>query len=186
VVHLDQAIHGLQQRLTEAQLSVQGARNTCEHRQADLQRVRQEQQDTAVRIGNLDQQLESLMASAEQSRAERERQEALCREIGESAERLKARIVEAQEGQARDMAQANTIESRLDEVRKLVSGLQESRLTFEVRRAEVRTQLATVESTLSGTYQMDPGSVKPARLLFSSLRPKHRPRQAKMRSVGNC
>jgi chromosome segregation protein len=159
VVHLDQAIHGLQQRLTEAQLSVQGARNTCEHRQADLQRVRQEQQDTAVRIGNLDQQLESLMASAEQSRAERERQEALCREIGESAERLKARIVEAQEGQARDMAQANTIESRLDEVRKLVSGLQESRLTFEVRRAEVRTQLATVESTLSGTYQMDPGSV---------------------------
>jgi chromosome segregation protein len=138
---------------------VQGARNTCEHRQADLQRVRQEQQDTAVRIGNLDQQLESLMASAEQSRAERERQEALCREIGESAERLKARIVEAQEGQARDMAQANTIESRLDEVRKLVSGLQESRLTFEVRRAEVRTQLATVESTLSGTYQMDPGSV---------------------------
>jgi chromosome segregation protein len=159
VVHLDQAIHGLQQRLTEAQLSVQGARNTCEHRQADLQRVRQEQQDTAVRIGNLDQQLESLMASAEQSRAERERQEAMCREIGESAERLKARIVEAQEGQARDMAQANTIESRLDEVRKLVSGLQESRLTFEVRRAEVRTQLATVESTLSGTYQMDPGSV---------------------------
>ncbi len=99
------------------------------------------------------------MASAEQSRAERERQEAMCREIGESAERLKARIVEAQEGQARDMAQANTIESRLDGVRKLVSGLQESRLTFEVRRAEVRTQLATVESTLSGTYQMDPGSV---------------------------
>ena len=159
VVHLDQAIHGLQQRLTEAQLSVQGARNTCEHRQADLQRVRQEQQDTAVRIGSLDQQLESLMASAEQSRAERDRQEAMCREIGESAEQLKARIVEAQEGQARDMAQAHTIESRLDEVRKLVSGLQESRLTFEVRRAEVRTQLATVESTLSGTYQMDPGSV---------------------------
>jgi chromosome segregation protein len=159
VVHLDQAIHGLQQRLTEAQLSVQGARNTCEHRQADLQRVRQEQQDTAGRIGSLDQQLESLMASAEQSRAERERQEAICREIGESAERLKARIVEAQEGQARDMAQAHSIESRLDEVRKLVSGLQESRLTFEVRRAEVRTQLATVESTLSGTYQMDPGSV---------------------------
>jgi chromosome segregation protein len=159
VAHLDQAMHVLQQRLTEAQLSVQGARNTCEHRQADLQRVRQEQQDTAARIGSLDHQLESLKASAEQSRAERDRQEAMCREIGEAVERLKAQIVEAQEGQAQDMAQAHTIESSVDEVRRIVSGLQESRLTFEVRRAEVRTQLATVESTLSGTYQVDPGSV---------------------------
>jgi chromosome segregation protein len=72
---------------------------------------------------------------------------------------LKTQIVEAQEGQAQDMAQAHSIESSLDEVRKIVSSLQESRLTFEVRRAEVRTQLATVESTLSGTYQVDPGSV---------------------------
>ncbi len=159
VAQLDQAMHALQQQHTEAQLNVQGARNTCEHRQADLQRVRQEQQETAVRIDSLDQQLESLAASAEQSRAERERQEALCREIGQSAEQLKAQIVETQERQAQDMAQAHTIESTLDEVRKIVSALQESRLTFEVRRAEVRTQLATVESTLSGTYQVDPGSL---------------------------
>ena len=29
-------------------------------------------------------------------------------------------------------------------------------MTVEVRRAEIRTQLGTVEGTLSGTYQLDP------------------------------
>jgi chromosome segregation protein len=159
VGQLDHGIQALQQRLTEAQLSVQGVRNTCEHRQADVQRTRQEQQETAARIGSLDQQLETLAASTEQSRAERERQEAVCREIGQSAEHLKAQIVEAQERQAQEMAQAHTTESGLDDVRKIASALQESRLTIEIKRAEVRTQLATVESTLSGTYQVDPASL---------------------------
>jgi len=37
--------------------------------------------------------------------------------------------------------------------------LRETRMSVEVRRAELRTQLGTVESTLSGTYQVDPGSL---------------------------
>jgi chromosome segregation protein len=68
--------------------------------------------------------------------------------------------VEEQERQAREMAQAQAVESNLDEVRKTLSGLQESRLIIEVKRAEVRTQLATVESTLSGTYQVDPATIE--------------------------
>jgi chromosome segregation protein len=44
-------------------------------------------------------------------------------------------------------------------VRRAVSALRESRMTVEVKRAEVRTQLGTVESTLSGTYQVDPASL---------------------------
>ena len=160
VAQLDQEMHQLRQRLTEAQLSVQGTRNTCEHRQADLARVRLEQDETTGRIASLNQQVETLAASLAQSRAERERQEALCREIGHTMDRLKAQLVEAQERQAQEMAQAQTVESSLDEVRKTLSGLQESRLTIEVKRAEVRTQLTTVESTLSGTYQVDPASIE--------------------------
>ena len=160
VAQLDQGMHQLQQRLTEAQLSAQGTRNTREHRQADLGRVRQEQQETAGRIESLNQHVETLAASLAQSRAERERQETMCREIGHSMDRLKAQLVEAQERQAREMAQAQAVESSLDEVRKTLSGLQESRLTIEVKRAEVRTQLATVESTLSGTYQVDPATIE--------------------------
>jgi chromosome segregation protein len=159
VAQLDQGMHQLQQRLTEAQLSAQGSRSTREHRQADLERIRQEQQETAGRIESLTQHVETLAASLGQSRSERERQEALCRDIGQSIERLKAQLVEAQERQAQEMAEAQAAESSLDDVRRTVSGLQEARLTVEVKRAEVRTQLATVESTLSGTYQVDPASL---------------------------
>jgi chromosome segregation protein len=57
------------------------------------------------------------------------------------------------------MAQAPEAESCLEDVRRTVSGLQEARLTIEVKRAEARTHLATVESTLAGTYQVDPISL---------------------------
>jgi chromosome segregation protein len=159
VALLDQGMHRLQQQLTEAQLSVQSSRNTHEHRRADLERIRQEQQDTDGRIESLTQHVETLAVSLAQSRAERERQEALCRDIGQSIQQLKALLVEAQERQAQEMTEAQTAEAGLDEVRKIVSSLQEARLTIEVKRAEVRTQLATVESTLSGTYQVDPSAL---------------------------
>ena len=160
VSQLEQGMHQLQQRLTEAQVSVQGTHQTCEHRQADLARVRHEQQETAGRLESLNQQVETLAVSIAHSRTERERQEALCREIGQSLDRLKAQLVEAQERQAQEMAQAHGVEISLDGVRQTLSGLQESRLTIEVKRAEVRTHLATVESTLSGTYQVDPASIE--------------------------
>ena len=66
--------------------------------------------------------------------------------------------MEAQERQAREMAQARRWNRAWTRCRKTLSGFQESRLTIEVKRAEVRTQLATVESTLSGTYQVDPAN----------------------------
>ena len=160
VAQLEQGIQELQKRLTEAQLSAQASRNMREHRESDLARVRQEQREMAARIESLDEHVQTLAASLAQSRAERERQEVLCREIGQSMDRLKAQLVEAQEQQAQEMAHAQTAESSLDQVRKMLSALQESRLTIEVKRAEARTQLATVESTLSGTYQVDPSTVE--------------------------
>ena len=60
------------------------------------------------------------------------------------------------------MAQGQAVEAGLDDVRRTLSALRESRLTIEVKRAEVRTQLGTVESTLSGTYQVDPLSIEEA------------------------
>lgn len=159
VQQIDQDIRSLQERLTEAQVTVQGARTTREHRQNDLQRIRQEQQEAVGRVEMLNQQLESLMASLEQSRSERQRQESQCREFGHSADRVKAQLVEVQERQAQDMATAQSIETSLEDVRRAVSALRESRMTVEVKRAEVRTQLGTVESTLSGTYQVDPASL---------------------------
>jgi chromosome segregation protein len=159
IAHLDQEIHELQQRVTDAQLSVQAIRTTADHHQGDVQRLRQQRLEGTGRLDGLTRQLDQLNVSLEQSRTERERQEALCRDLGREAERMKAHLIAAQERQAEDMAQAQAIEGQLDEVRKTVSALREERMTIEVRRAEVRTQLATVEATLSGTYQLDPATL---------------------------
>jgi len=53
------------------------------------------------------------------------------------------------------MAAANQLDARLEDVRRAVSSLRESRMVVEVRKAEVRMQWGTVESTLVGTYQVD-------------------------------
>jgi len=159
LVQVDHKMQGAQQRLTDAQLTVQDIRTTREHQRSNLQRIRQEQQETVSRIDTLSRQVASLQSSIEQSRGERERQERICRELGQSAEQVKAQLVDAQECQAKDMRHVQEIETSLEAVRHAVSALRETRMRVEVKRAEVRTQLGAVESTLSGTYQVDPVSL---------------------------
>jgi chromosome segregation protein len=155
VRQIDHGMQGFQQRFTEAQLVAQEMRTTREHRHHDLQRIQQQQQDATTRIETLTRHVEGLAVSIEQSRVEREGQEARCREFGESAVQIKARLVEVQEQQAQDMAEAHQLDDRLEDVRRTVSSLRESRMAVEVKKAEVRVQLGTVESTLLGTYQVD-------------------------------
>jgi chromosome segregation protein len=155
VEQIDHGMQGFQQRFTEAQLVAQEIRTTREHRHHDLQRIQQQQQDATARIETLTRHVEGLAISIEQSRVEREGQEVRCREFGESAVQIKARLVELQESQAQDMAEAHQFDDRLEDVRRTVSSLRESRMAVEVKKAEVRVQLGTVESTLLGTYQVD-------------------------------
>jgi chromosome segregation protein len=53
------------------------------------------------------------------------------------------------------MATAQQLDASLEDVRRALSALRESRMAVEVRKAEVRMQLGAVESTLLGTYQVD-------------------------------
>lgn len=73
-----------------------------------------------------------------------------------AAGRVKAELVQAQEQQAQEMAAGQALEANLDDLRRSMSVIRDARMAVEVRRAEIRTQLATVEGTLSGTYQLDP------------------------------
>ena len=152
---IDHRVQVLRQELTEAQLIAQGLRTTSEHRQEDLLRLRQAQVEADTRVEALTRQIESLVASIEQSRADRLRQETLCQELGQTAVQIKARLVEAQEQQAQDMVTARQLESGLDQIHRRITSIREARMLVEVRRAEVKTQLGTVESTLLGTYQVD-------------------------------
>ena len=155
VGQVDLDMQGLQQRFTEAQLVAQDIRTTREHRRHELQRIQQQQQEATARFETLVRHVEGLTVSIEHSRLEREGQEARCRAFDELAAREKARLVELQEEQARDIAEANRLDSQLEDARRAVSSLRESRMAVEVKKAEVRTQLGTVESTLLGTYQVD-------------------------------
>lgn len=159
VSQFDQGLQELQQRVTEAQLQVQEVRTTSQHHRQDLERVKQEREETAARVATLTQQVEMLRSSWEQSCAERTRQEEICRELGRAVDDIKGKLVAAQERHAQGLTQAQAIEESLEEVRRTLSTLRDSRMAIEVKRAEVRTQLGTVESTLSGTYQVDPATI---------------------------
>ncbi len=156
---IDQHVQTLQQRVTEAQLAAQEVRTTREHRQGEFLRLQQEQLEASSRVEALTRHLESLVTSIEQSQAERQRQETLCRGLGQSAAKIKAQLVESQERQTQDMATARQHEGGLEEVRQQFASIREARMVVEVRRAEIKTQLGTVESTLLGTYQVDLGAI---------------------------
>ena len=116
----------------------------------------QQVQEAEHRRHVLGEHLEGLTFSIGQSRAEQVRQETLCQEVGVTAGRVKEELVAAQEQQAQEMAASHALEASLDDLRHSMSVIRDAQMTAEVRRAEIRTQLGTVEGTLSGTYQLDP------------------------------
>lgn len=153
---IDHDVRVVQERVTDARLAAEALRAKREHEQANRTRVAQQIQESEHRRHALGEHLESLRWSIDQSRAEQTRQEALCRECGAVVDRVKGELVAAQELQAQQIAACQSLESGLDGVRREVSVIRDARMGAEVRRAELRTQLGTVEGTLSGTYQLDP------------------------------
>jgi chromosome segregation protein len=153
---LDQDMRAHQERVTEAKLKAEGLRAKREHEQLNRARVIQQIQETEDRRRALSEHLSSLEGLIERSRTEQARQEHLCHELGVTAGRIKGELVAAQERQAQQIAASQTLESGLEELRRGIAVIRDARMTAEVRRAEIRTQLTTVEGTLSGTYQLDP------------------------------
>jgi chromosome segregation protein len=72
---------------------------------------------------------------------------------------IKAELVAAQEQQAQEMSGLHAVEEALTSVRQELSALHERRMTAEIRKAEVKAHLSTIESTLAGTYQIDPATL---------------------------
>ncbi|HEY5931788.1 MAG TPA: hypothetical protein VIT63_02675, partial [Nitrospira sp.] len=153
---LDENMRTHQERVTEAKLIAEGLRAKREHERLNRARVTQQILETEGRHRALGEHLNSLKGLIEQSQTEQARQEALCQELGITAGRVKGELVAAQERQAQQMAVSHTLESGLEELRRGISVIRDARMTAEVHRAEIRTQLGTVEGTLSGTYQLDP------------------------------
>jgi chromosome segregation protein len=142
------------ERTTEARLDLMGLRKERDHAKGDLVRLTAEQAERQARIEALQGQVTALDEAIRRSRAERERNEALCRECGERAEATRARLLSAQEALESERRQERRVEEALAAVQRALAEAREARTAVEVRRAEIRTQLTTLEGTLAGTYQL--------------------------------
>ena len=146
----------IQQRLTEVRLSLESMRGRREHATGDIARFTQRLDAAQRRATDLEEQVAGLVQATESSREEQTRQEALCRELGAEVDGIKSELVAAQERQAQEMTGLHAVEETLSSVRQSLSALHDRRMTAEVRKAEVKAHLSTIESTLAGTYQIDP------------------------------
>lgn len=156
LVEIDGRGRALQERLTEARLLLEGLRAKQEHEQADWTRVIQQQTDTNRRRQSLAHHLQELARAIQDSREEQARQEAIFRELSTSAARLSADLASVQERQAQELFARQALEAGAEEIRREMAAVREARMGVEVRRAQLQTQLSMVESTLSGTYQLNP------------------------------
>ena len=152
---MERDISARRQQLTEVRLLLESLRSRREHGQADLERLLQEEGEACRRVTALEEQLATLTESIDRSRAEAARQDSLCQECGETVHRIKTDLIAAQERQAEEMSIIQQLEQQLAETRHALNGIRDSRMAVEVRRAEIKTHLTTLESTLMGTYQLD-------------------------------
>ncbi len=149
----------IQQRLTEVRLSLESMRGRREHATGDIARCTQRLDAAQRRATDLEEQVAGLVQATESSREEQTRQEALCRELGAEVDGIKSELVAAQERQAQEMTGLHAVEDTLSTVRQSLSALHDRRMTAEVHKAEVKAHLSTIESTLAGTYQIDPATL---------------------------
>jgi chromosome segregation protein len=143
-----------QRQLTESRVAVEALRGRCEHGRTDLERLVKGREEEATRAQSLAAQIDTLKASIAQSQAERGRQEALFQELDTRVVALRQELVAAQEAHAQEQQEVRRIEHSLEAARQALAASREARMGVEVRRAEIRTHLGTVEGTLTGTYQI--------------------------------
>lgn len=151
---LDEESQAFQQRMLEARLAVAASRSQHGHCEADLTRLAEEDRERGARIAGLEQQMTVLSEAWHRSQDLRQQQEALCQEHEGQAAHVRRELMQAQELQAQDAERARGLEAALDVVRASLAASREARTAIEVRRAELKTQLAALEGTLTGTYQL--------------------------------
>ncbi|MGH7230070.1 MAG: chromosome segregation protein SMC, partial [Nitrospiraceae bacterium] len=144
----------LQQRLTESRLALGSLQARLDHGRGDLARLLKEEDERLRRAEALDQQLVALDQSTRQSSLERDRNEALVRDLDERAGQIRSEMVSAQAQYNHDVEASQALEKTLASARAALSASRDARTAVEVRRAEIATQLSVRESTLTGTYQL--------------------------------
>ncbi|MCA9471386.1 MAG: chromosome segregation protein SMC [Nitrospirales bacterium] len=154
LIDLEAEVDELQKYMTETRMSLSTLLAQRSHEQSDLARLRDEEQARAVRLQELDQHLEQLFLQTRQSRDERLRQEEMFEKADEKKTGIEASLTTLQEHYDHVVEQSRMFDRHISDIRKQLSETLKVRSGIEVRMAEVRTKLTTVQETLTATYEL--------------------------------
>ncbi|GJL65459.1 MAG: chromosome partition protein Smc [Nitrospirales bacterium] len=172
-------VRALQAVMTETQMSLRTFQAQRTHEQSDLARLQQEEVARSTKLQQLDQQLEQLFLQTRQSRDERVRLEEMFEKAQDKKDGIERTLTEFQDQYNQVLEQTRLFDRQVADIREKLAETLKVRSGIEVRLAEVRTKLTTVEDTLTETYslslealnvpvstdsQLDEGEVEPESL----------------------
>lgn len=149
----------VQNRITDARLTLATLRERLDRHQGDVSRLQQEESDRQSQLQGLDQKMNTLIDQSRQSQHEQDQLEQILRELEVKKDAIQSELVLVEERHAEGLMKTKELEQELASIRKSFSETREERSTAEVRLAEVRTRVETLEETLRGTYELMPEEV---------------------------
>jgi chromosome segregation protein len=151
---LEEAVQQWQQQSAELRVAVERLRTTLHNEEDHIARVLHQLKEADGRIVSLRQHISSLEQQLQESQAEHDRNLAVFERMAVEAGRVQDAMIAAQEAHAAEVAHAQDIEEELARARHALVAARSSRMTVEIKRAEIATRMEAVEGTLTGTYQL--------------------------------
>ena len=162
-----------QKSMTETRMNLSAMQEKQSHEQSDLERLQAEEVSRTARRHELDQHLEQLFLQTRQSRDERLRQEEMFEQADKKKEGIEASLSSFQEQYDQLVDKSRVFDRQIGEIRGLLSETLKIRSGIEVRMAEVRTKLTTVEETLTETYELSLNALSEEASSESAQEPVH-------------
>ena len=151
---LELEVEEIQKSMTETRMNLSAMQAQCSHEERDLARLQEEEESRKTRLQELDQHLEQLFLQTRQSRDERLRQEEMFEQAEVKKTGIETSLTTLQEQYDQIVDKSRIFDRQISGIRELLSEMLKIRSGIEVRMAEVRTKLTTVQETLTETYEL--------------------------------
>ena len=152
----EEATEALYKRLTDTRLTLTTNRERHDRAQADLGRLREEEQIRRTRLQSLGEQVESLLTQTLKSQEEHQRADSVFRDLEEKKTELERQRATVEERHTKGLQESRDYEHRLNDNHKHCASARDMRGESDIQLAEIRTRIQTIEETLRGTYGGSP------------------------------
>ncbi|NKB81859.1 MAG: chromosome segregation protein SMC [Nitrospirales bacterium] len=145
----------LQNSVNNARLLLATTHERREHLQHNLTRLTGEEQERQGRLRRFEVTLTELASQIDTNQQEQTQTEAALQIHTQKRDNVHEELHTAEERHAQWLQSTTEFEQALAEIRKAFSAIREQRGHIEIRLAEVRTRIHTVEDTLTETYELN-------------------------------